>query len=51
MDSPIELYQAETVNEAETLLDFLQSLQSEYTYYIDEPTAELLGGGILAEEG
>jgi hypothetical protein len=50
MHSPIELYQAETVNEAEALLDFLRSLQSEYTYYIDEPSAEL-GGGILAEEG
>ncbi len=35
--SPVELYQAETVTEAEALLDFLQSLQSEYDYYIDKP--------------
>lgn len=36
-ESPLELYQVETVTEAEALLNFLQSLQSEYTYYIDKP--------------
>ncbi len=50
MDSPVELYQAETVTEAEALLDFLRSLESEYTYFIDEPSAEL-GRRILPEEG
>lgn len=36
-ESPLELYQTETITEAEALLNFLQSLQSEYTYYIDKP--------------
>jgi hypothetical protein len=37
IDSPVELYQTETVIEAEALSNFLQSLQPEYTYYIDKP--------------
>ena len=37
MAVPVEIYQAETVTEAAALLSFLQSLHSEYNYYIDEP--------------
>jgi len=34
---PVEIYQAETVTEAAALLNFLQSLHSEYNYYMDKP--------------
>jgi hypothetical protein len=38
---PCEIYQAATAEEAEALLNFLTSLQPEYSYYIDEPTQSL----------